>query len=138
MDPRAYDEEDNFTQWDRNDWNIFLKKRIPADYGRKQINSVIIQQVPELLESFSKTNPGHTAGPEFHWSSKKLPSVVMKLVSLPKAYDIYRCPPAYILARLDSSQKPMHFHGYASTQKSSGQLPANVKDCLKIDNKSDP
>ncbi|OXA60356.1 uncharacterized protein LOC110844761 [Folsomia candida] len=129
LDPAV---DSGYSGWNRASWNTWLRNRIPSDYGSKNVNSVVVKQPTSLLNDFKFTNPGHSAGPDFHWSSIRLSTYVMQLVSGSGTYDAYRCPAWYVLARLDASQRPMHYHGYADSQPATGSLPLNLGSCTKI------
>lgn len=44
--------------WNRVQWNTWLKKRLPNDFGRKHVNSIVFTTPDAVIKDFENLNYG--------------------------------------------------------------------------------
>lgn len=51
-------EAPNWESWNRAQWNTWFQNRLPSDFGRKRVNSVVVSSPDDIVKDFQTLNHG--------------------------------------------------------------------------------
>ncbi|CAG7815736.1 unnamed protein product [Allacma fusca] len=96
----------------------------------KPVNSIVVTTTTDMQDSFASNNTLVQYGGQYYWSENLHPIYVFKTNK--NTTNIYNCGNLYVLAKLDTQNKPLHFHGMNDKKQTTGNINFNYIKCKQV------
>ncbi|KAG4067986.1 hypothetical protein HA402_010672 [Bradysia odoriphaga] len=117
--------------WNRTQWNTWLQKRLPNDFGGKRVNSVVVSTPEAIMNDFQTLNH-EFAKNDFYWSNhtyRVFGLVIDHRLPADAPYRVYNFGEMFILAKISRNPNvPVHFEAQNTIRPNSGRPNVNFSN----------